>query len=124
MTSLEIIRRIAEIEFEQVVSFSEIIGKKLRLYLTDRSFIDIYISQTIKNRFAFHWEREHLDGKIFRFDNYPDTKWKKVKSFPYHFHNGDQSKVIATDFSQEIIGGFRDFMRFVQRKIKSGNKSS
>ncbi len=124
MTSLEIIRRIAEIEFEQVVSFSEIIGKKLRLYLTDRSFIDIYISQTIKNRFAFHWEREHLDGEIFRFDNYPDVKWKKVKSFPYHFHNGDRAKVTATDFSQEIIGGFRDFMRFVQRKIKSGNKSS
>jgi len=122
MTTLEIIRRIAQVEFGDIVTFSELLGKKLRLYLSDRSFIDIYISQTIKNRFAFHWERQHLDGKIYRFDNFPDTKWKKVRSFPYHLHSGSQNRVIKANFSQAIIAGFRDFMCFAQRNIKSDNK--
>ena len=122
MTTLETIRRIAEVEFESIVIFSETLGKKLRLYLSDQSFIDIYVSQTIKNRFAFHWERQHLDGKIYRFDNYPDIRWKEVKGFPYHFHDGKQNKVIKAGFPQEIIAGFRNFMHFVQHRIKQTTK--
>ena len=59
MKILEIISRIAEVEFEAIVSFTETIGEKLRIQFIDESFVDVYFSQTIPSRFAFHWERRH-----------------------------------------------------------------
>lgn len=113
-----LIKKIADVEFDSVVSFSEIIDNKLRIYLIDKSFIDIYLSQVISGRFAFHWEREQIDKTIYRYDNFPDVNWKNRSTFPYHFHQGSQDKVISSSFSKEIIPGFRDFMKFVSQRIK------
>ncbi len=112
------IKKIADVEFSSIVSFSEIISNKLRIYLVDESFIDVYFSQTISGRFAFHWEREQIDKTIYRYDNFPDVNWKNISTFPYHFHQGSQNKVVSSSFSKEIIPGFRDFMKFVLQKIK------
>lgn len=79
--------RISETEFSDIVISTHDLEHKLRIYLKDKSFVDFFFSQKLKTqRFALHWERSHIDENIFRIDNTPDPKWKKVKTFPIHFH--------------------------------------
>lgn len=59
----------------------------------------------------------HLDGRIHRYDNFPDTNWAGVSTFPFHFHDGDQDTVVAAPFAQTLEQGFREFMTFVQRMM-------
>lgn len=92
--------------------------EKLRLILKDESFIDIRISQKAKNRFDFHWERGHIDKTIFRYDNFPDTRFKKLKTFPYHFHFQKENKVVESNFRKSLPSALIDFMKFVRNKMK------
>jgi len=117
--SFETLARIAEVEFSEIVIDSQALGAKFRLFLNDTSYIDIWVSRTLSDRFGFHWERRHLDGSIYRYDNFPDTTWGEVETFPRHFHNGTQESVEPAPFSEDIEEGFRDFMRFIQVKLKT-----
>ncbi|KKQ34618.1 MAG: hypothetical protein US50_C0042G0007, partial [Candidatus Nomurabacteria bacterium GW2011_GWB1_37_5] len=82
MTQQEI-RYIIEDRFLDIVDeIFEPTAEKVRLALKDKSFIDIRVSRLIKNRFDLHWERSHVDGTIYRYDNFPDIKFKKLKNFP------------------------------------------
>ena len=84
----------------------------------DNSYIDVYLGgPRFSERFSFHWERRHIDDKFYRYDNFPNTKWKKLKSFPYHFHNGSENKVAEPKFSKRPTSGFRDFMKWVKDKL-------
>ncbi len=118
MIPLEALRRIAEVEFASIVIQTDLIGAKLRVLLSDTSYIDVWASHKLPDRFGFHWERQHIDGRIYRYDNFPDTDWSRVTTFPFHFHNGDQSQVIAAPFAADLEQGFREFMQFVQRTLK------
>jgi len=118
LNPLDQIKRIAEIEFSAIVIQTDLLGAKLRVLLNDTSYIDVWVSRKLTNRFGFHWERRHLDGRIFRFDNFPDTDWADVATFPFHFHHGDQETVIAAPFAQTPEQGFRDFMVFVRDTMK------
>lgn len=120
MATLDEIRRIAEVEFAPIVTDVVIMGVKLRIILTDTSYVDVWVSKKLENRFGFHWERGHLDGTIYRYDNFPDTDWKHIPTYPFHFHNGSQDAVEAPSFSQDVIQGFRDFMGFIAAEIASG----
>jgi hypothetical protein len=93
---------------------------KLRIILIDKSFVDIFLSEKLLNGFSFHWERNYKNNTICRYDNYPDPKWKKVKTFPYHFHFQKENKVIASPFAKTLPNSFIDFMEFVRKEI---NKS-
>ncbi len=115
--SLTDIRRIAEVEFAAVIVDSQPLGEKLRLFLEEGSHIDIWLSRKLDNRFRFHWERRHIDGTLYRYDNFPDPEWQAVATYPCQFHNGSQDNVEAAPFSSEVLTGFRDFMRFVQTKL-------
>ncbi len=95
---------------------------KLRLVLRDKSFVDVRLSLTIKNRVDFHWEKTHIDGTIYRYDNFPDMKFKKIQTFPYHFHNKSEKKVVASPFSKILPKGFIDFMEFVRKKVQDEYK--
>ena len=65
--TLKDLKSIAEDQFlDIVIEILEPSLDKLRLILKDGSFIDIRISQKIKNRFDFHWERKHLDKSVYR----------------------------------------------------------
>lgn len=118
MNPLEVLRRIAEVEFASIVIQTDLIGAKLRVLLIDNSYIDVWASRKLLDRFGFHWERRHIDGRIYRYDNFPDTEWSSVATFPFHFHNGDQTQVIAAPFAVDLEQGFREFMQFVQRSLK------
>lgn len=97
-------------------------SEKLRLIINDKSFIDIRISRTIVNRFDFHWERREVNGTIYRYDNFPDIKFKHLKTFPCHFHTEEENKVVEADFSQDAYHAFIDFMEFVRDKLKTIKK--
>jgi len=118
MPSLSELKRIAEIEFEDIVVFTEFIDYKLRIQIKDKSFTDVYLSRRIQGRFSFHWERGHIDGAIFRYDNYPNTEWRNVSTFPYHFHNGFEDSAVKSPFDKDILKGFKEFMKFIREKIK------
>ena len=115
--SLNELQRIAELEFAAIVIDSQLLGEKLRLYITDDSLIDIWVARKQQDRFGFHWERRHLDGTIYRYDNFPDTDWQAVNTYPYHFHDGTQDNVVASPFSSEIRSAFREFLGFAQAKL-------
>lgn len=116
--SFELLARIAEIEFSEIVMDSALLGEKLRLFVNDSSYIDIWLSHTLEDRFGFHWERRHLDGTFYRYDNFPDTAWLAVETYPRHFHNGSQDAVESASFSIDVTEGFRDFLQFAAKKLK------
>ena len=51
MIILEDLKRIAEIEFSDIVENTDRIGTKLRVLLIDDSFIDVWLSQKLEDRF-------------------------------------------------------------------------
>ena len=117
MSSLDLLRRIAEIEFSDIVVQTDLLGPKLRVLLIDDSYVDVWSSRKIEGRFGFHWERRHLDGSIYRYDNFPDANWADVSTFPFHIHDGDQDNVVAAPFARSIEQGLREFMALVEQKI-------
>jgi hypothetical protein len=115
--------RIAEVEFSDIILSTHYLDHKLRIYLVDKSFIDFYFtSKTKRLRFALHWERRYINKTIFRLDNTPDKKWKKIKSFPIHFHYKHYEKVVLPPFSisnkNNLKRIFRNFLNFVRKKLK------
>lgn len=117
MANLEEIKRIAEVQFSDIVNTTFMIGQKLRIVLINNSYIDTYISKKNLDRFGFHWECMDEKKIIYRYDNYPDKNWQFIETFPYHFHNGSQNKVETSPFSLNILDGFRDFMTFVRKHL-------
>src|SRR3990167_5741214 len=93
--------RIAETEFQDIVISSHDLGAKLRIYLTDKSFIDFFISsQSMLKRFSIHWEN--------------------VKSYPLHFHfkNYENVKVPVFDINNKPLTDiYRAFLKFVRSAL-------
>jgi len=118
MPELEDLKRIAEVEFASIVKNNIRIDYKLRVILSDNSFIDVFLSQKLSNRFGFHWECMDKSGTIYRYDNVPDKKWQNLSTYPYHFHSGSQDSVEDSPFPQTPIDGFRAFMEFVRGKLR------
>lgn len=118
MPSLDDLRRVAEIEFSDIVRGTLLVDHKLRIFLIRNGFIDINLSQRLPDKFGFHWELMDTSGTIFRYDNFPDKKWSNVSTYPYHFHSGSQDKVDASPFPLNIIDGFRRFMEFVRNELR------
>ncbi len=79
---LEKLRELAISLYPEIVVGAEIVYGKLRIYLVDGSFIDIWISRRLPNRYAIHWERRHIDGTIYRWDNTPHEAHRHISTFP------------------------------------------
>ena len=117
MANLEGLSAIAEQEFSDIVDSTDIIRDKLRMVLVDGSFIDFWWSTEIAGRFACHWERTHLDGKIFRHNNMPHARWKSVKTFPQHFHDGESGEVVESFLADDPEGAVREFLAYARMKL-------
>jgi hypothetical protein len=85
---------------------------KLRVYIVDGSFLDIWIS--ISGKYSYHWERRHIDGKVYRHDNAPHKAWKRVKTFPRHFHDGYEKNVAESKISPMPKEAIREFLEFIK----------
>ena len=115
--NLQSLATIAQTEFADLTSAAVIIDAKLRLVLFDASFIDFWWSISLPGRFAYHWERRHVDGTIYRHDNAPHPQWQHVSSFPRHFHYEKDSNVIASDLSLDPIIAVRQFLNFARARL-------
>jgi hypothetical protein len=62
--------------------FSESFYGKLGLHISDGSYVDAWFSRRIPGRYAYHWERRHIDGSIYRHDNRPNARLEDMKTFP------------------------------------------
>lgn len=113
MPSIDDIRKIAEVEFADIVKDTLIADYKLRIFLIDNSFIDVNLSQRLPDKFGFHWETMNPPNTIFRYDNFPDKNWSHISTYPYHFHNGSQEAVEASSFPLTVIEGFRAFIKII-----------
>lgn len=114
------LRDISEIEFNDIVS-QTIINEvnELRIILYDDSFIDVWFSLKLIDRYSYHWDRSNIDGSIYRHDNAPHSNWKYVKTFPGHFHNGNEDNVEDSYINQDMYKGLREFLYFVRNKLKT-----
>ena len=117
MPDFEALGQLAVDEFFEVVLSISILRSKLRVTLTDGSYIDFWWSRRIHGRFAYHWERGHVDGTIYRHDNIPHIQWRAVDSFPKHFHDGEQQAVIESDMPDDPEEGLRQFLTFAKGMI-------
>jgi len=89
-------RRLAYIalrEFPDVVVGTEIIEGKLRIFIADKSFVDIWFSEKRKGVYAYHWERRMIDGTIYRHNNLPDREARNLDTFPKHFHDETEENI-------------------------------
>lgn len=119
----EKLQHIALEEFNEIVVQTEIQRlptgdpRKLRLFLLDDSFIDIFISVT--GRYSYHWSRINAEnGAIYRHDNAPHKVWRSVATYPKHFHNGSEKNVIESAINDQPTDAVREFCRFVSQKLQ------
>jgi hypothetical protein len=114
---------IAVSEFGTVIEAGEIlytqgnVPGKLRLYLCDCSYIDIYYS--MKGKYSYHWNNRLVSNKIYRHDNAPHQKWKNISTFPKHFHNGSEDIVVQSNISENPEIALREFLVFVLKHIQT-----
>jgi len=101
---------------------TEILLSMYRAFIRDGSFIDVWFSLKVSGRFSYHWERRHVDGCMFRHDNFPDTNWKIVSTFPKHYHNGSQDAVEESNIDDDPFVALRQFMDFARSHLASISK--
>jgi len=120
-------KRIVELvqaEFSDIVADVQLLFtssgavEKLRVFLKDESFVDIWLSAS--GKYSFHWEQRHVRGLIHRHDNAPHNKWRKVKTFPKHFHDGDENHVKESYIPDDPISATKFFLSFVRDFLKQG----
>ena len=120
MIDLTQLKRIIDLEYHSILADAgtNIFHDKIRAYAIDGSFVDIWFSKKIPRRFSYHWERRHIDGRIYRHDNFPDPRWKKVSTFPKHFHNGSQEQVEESSIDDDPVPGLGQFMEFISKMLR------
>ena len=120
LVDTERLREIAGVEVADIVaeSFSFDLNE-LRIILTDNSFVEVWFSLKLANRYSFHWERRAIDGTIYRHDNAPHKRWQSVETFPGHFHDGSETNVAASHLSRVPEEALREFLTFVRDKLNA-----
>jgi len=120
MEAYKLICRIAEREYADIVGRTSFDNESARIHFTDGSFLEawLYRHGDLMKRYAFHWERRQVDGKIFRHNNTPHVRWSKVKTFPKHFHNGTESNTVESYIPDDPISATKYFLNFVRDFLK------
>jgi len=111
--------RLAASDFADIVDGTSIIEGKLRLFLNDRSFIDIWLSVKKKGVYAYHWERRDVDRTIYRHNNLPDREARKLKTYPRHFHSRTEKNIVESNLSDKPEEALRTILEFA-RKVVTG----
>lgn len=110
---------IAAIEYADIVIETFVPGpNELRIHLKDGSFIDVWFSLKLVDRYSFHWERQAIDDTIYRHDNAPHVRWRSVATFPDHFHNGREDIVEESRLGRDPFGALRAFLTFARSRLQ------
>ena len=115
------LKSIADNEFYDILISSEIIfsysgrARKLRLYLIDETFVDIWYS--VEGEYSFHWEQRGVRDAVYRHDNAPHGKWAGIKTFPKHCHDTIENNVSVSYISDKPEDAIRDFMRIIRKRL-------
>ena len=126
----ELFRKIVEVvlrEFYDIVVDAQLrltssgAIERLRIFLKDESFVDVWLSSS--GKYSFHWEHRHMRGLIHRHDNAPHIRWEKIKTFPKHFHDGSEGNVKESTISDNPIEAVREFLSFIRLKLKAVNRA-
>ncbi len=107
----DFIREVAKVELA-----SEVVVK-VRVVFVDGSFLDIYWSPS--GRYSLHYERRHIDGTVYRHDNAPHEKHRRVGTFPKHFHRGGEDRVEESHLPEDPIKAVECFLRFILDLIRT-----
>ena len=121
MTRDEIYTQLTQLslcDFADIVEATKIVEGKLRILLTDGSYIDVWLSLKKEGVYAYHWERRAIDGSVYRHNNLPDKTARKLNTFPKHFHNGTEKKIVESHISDDPIEAVKSFLEFVRNVIK------
>ena len=125
LVDVDRLREIAEVECAGIVVEALIPGiNELRVILVDGSFVDVWFSLRLHNRYSFHWERRAIDGTIYRHDNAPHLRWQSIATFPSHFHNGSETDVEDSRLSEVPEEALREFFTFVRDRMGTSPRSS
>ena len=124
LVDMERLRQVAEIEFADIVVDTDIPDlNELRIVFTEGSFMDVWFSLKLADRYSYHWERRAIDGTIYRHDNAPHRRWQAVGTFPHHFHDGSENKVVESHLGANPEDALREFLTFVRerQRVPSGD---
>jgi hypothetical protein len=119
LVTYQALARLALDEFKDVVTGTIFVGgtpaspNKLRLRLTDGSFLDVWLSAD--GDYAYHWEQRRQRGRLYRWDNAPHHP--RVGTFPDHFHDGDESTIVESHLSSMPEAALRQVLEFVRRQL-------
>jgi hypothetical protein len=95
---------------------------KLRLDIVDGSLLDVFVSAS--GRYSYHWERRLVQSNDFyRHDNAPHPDWRRVATFPKHFHDGSTGKVVESHISDMPQQAIRQFLTFARDKLSSTSRA-
>ena len=96
--------------------------EKLRIFLLDESFVDVWLSTS--GKYSYHWEQRHVRGLIYRHDNAPHSKWKDIKTFPKHFHDGYEDNVKESYIPDDALLAISYFLCFIRDFLKKHQRIS
>lgn len=114
-------QRNVELKFSDILQSTELIrgtagrSRKLRLYLIDNTFVDIWYSPD--GSYSYHWEQRAIRNAIYRHDNAPHQKWQNISTFPKHCHDGTQLNVTESFLPDDYEKAIEEFLRLVRKKM-------
>jgi hypothetical protein len=114
------LKKLAMLEFSDIIDSAFININKLRIFIKDGSFLEVFTSYVVQNRWAFHWERRNIDKTIYRHDNIPHKDWNRISSFPWHYHEKNQGNVKYISFGPDPSKNLRSFLNFIKNFLDKG----
>ena len=115
------LEKLALSRFSDIIEDSEIIyslagrARKLRLYLIDETFIDIWYS--MDKDYSYHWEQRNIRDEIYRHDNAPHRKWREIPTFPKHCHDKTEDIVVESTLPDDAKDALIEFLSIVRKRL-------
>ena len=87
----------------------------------DESFLDVWFSRRTPCKYAFHRERRHIDGTVYRWDNATHGKLRRLNTFPHYFHEGAQHNIRPFKPRDTMENTLKTILNYIKQRIKTAN---
>lgn len=77
----------------------------------------------MSGKYSYHWEQRLVKGLIYRHDNAPHSKWREIKTFPKHFHDGKEDNVKESNILDDPLSAVQYFLTFARGTLKMQKSS-